>query len=238
MLDPKLAKLGFVPRKCRWGGRLFVKHCENQLHGIWVDLTWPTFRVKYLWHYDFIASIKGDKRTHRRDVDQPFDEPDFVVSNYAETEQRWCWDIRDDEAQVEASLHEGIELAFGCLERLTAHFDNPSDLLRLFPARVFLYRVYDIDGRDHRVKDVGCDLLPWLFPKIRLNPWQLMPFLQLMAQHFGDDALAQEYARAQQDLSRWFKLVRGTEHLPTKRILPVISPGDAAATAQSKGTAQ
>jgi hypothetical protein len=86
--------------------------------------------------------------------------------------------------------------------------------------------VYDIDGSDRRNAggDVGGTLLPWIFPGNDLNPWLLMPFLQLLAKHLGNDALAKEYAQVHLDLTQWFRLVRSKKLDIDERFLPVISP--------------
>jgi hypothetical protein len=224
VVDLKLAKLGFAPRMCKWGGRLFVRKRENQLHGIRVDLHWPTFRVQYHWHYEFIPSVADETVSDRLDADHPFDEPDFVVVNDAETDSPWGRRISDDEPEVTACLHEAIDLALQALDELARRFAEPGELLRLFPPRVFRYRVYDIDGSDPKVRDVGRALLSWISPGIGLNPWLLMPFLQLLARHLGNDALAKEYAQVHLDLTQWFRLVRSKKLDVDERFLPVISP--------------
>jgi hypothetical protein len=51
-----------------------------------------------------------------------------------------------------------------------------------------------------------------------------MPFLQLLAKHLGNDALAKEYAQVHLDLTQWFRLVRSKKLNIDERFLPVISP--------------
>ncbi len=234
-----LAKLGFTAEKSRWGGRPYVRHYENQLHGIWVQLNWPSFRVEFQWHYDFLPSAKYREPLEER-LARPFDLDDYVIhmraAAYMWGQLGHSWEIRDDDAEVEASLYEGTELALRALDEIAQRFRDPRELLRLLPPQVFRYRVYDIDGSDNSIGDVGLDLLAWVLPHNPFSPWPLLEFLRLLAEHFGDKALAAEYARAHKDLSQWFQLIRSTDRLPSERILPVIGPTGTDAATQVKET--
>ncbi len=234
VLDPKLAKLGFTVGKSRWGGRPYVRHFENQLHGIWVQLNWPSFRVEFQWHYDFLPSAVYSEPLEER-LGRPLDLDDYVIHERAAA-YMWgqlghSWEIRDDEAEVEASLHEGTDLALQALDEIAQRFRDPRELLRLLPPRVFRYRVYDIDGSDKWVGDVGLDLLHWILGRNPFSgPKTLLEFLRLLAEHFGDGPLAAEYARAGEDLSLWFRLFK--DSLPNERVLPVIGRAGAPVTAR------